>query len=125
MVKIYTFDESMNAKKEDDGERRGFVNLDVSGSAGDINIIAAPNGKINSNRTNSQITLQKDPEKSESFIDKFGYSATIAQFIAWLIGGFLLIFGYDQSNTISFVIGIFVFVFLAALKLKKLMKKSY
>ncbi len=76
IVKMYTFDESMNVK-----------------------------GNI--------------PEKRESPIDKLGNPASIAAFFGWLSGIVLLIYGYAQSNAISAVIGIIIFLILVVFKLKK------
>lgn len=76
IVKLYTFDESMNVKGE--------------------------------------IT-----KKSESLLDRLANIATLAGFFGWASGLLLLIYGYAQSNVISLIIGIIIFVFLAALKLKK------
>jgi len=63
------------------------------------------------------------PEKPDSLTDRLANTATLAGFVGWAGGLVFTIYGYIQSNTYSLIIGIIVFVVLAALKLGKKPRK--
>lgn len=112
MVKMYTFDESMNVNKE------------KSETESDIHIEKVHGNVIVSGRdthTKDLVTETKISVASEKNDKYFSIpdTATLAGFLGWLSGLLLVIYGYSQSNIVSAAIGITVFIILAVLKLKK------
>ena len=110
MVKMYTFDESMNVKKEESIGSSGNVNIEnVHGS----NIIIT-SGSVQAGDMNAS---SSDGKKDNKY--SIPDAATLAGYFGWVAGGVLLYYGYNQSNIISIVGSILIFIFLVVWRLKK------
>ncbi len=114
MVKIYTFDEGMNVKKEESGEGKGNVKIDISGRSGDLKVIT------NTGRdSHIGAVPAKETEKNESVVDILVNPATLASFIGWGAGGVLMYMEYNEYGILSVIIGCLAFVFFVIPKFKR------
>jgi len=114
MIKMYTFDEGMNVKKEESSEGKRTIHIEkVQGN------VIYTEGNSDIRNVINQPAPPSVPIKPESLTDRLANPATLAGFVGWAGGLVFTIYGYIQSNTYSLIIGIVVFVVLAALKLWK------
>ena len=106
MVKMYTFDEGMNVKKEES-----------IGSSGNAQFGNVYGGNINLGVAHDMNASGSDGKKDDKY--SIPDAATLAGYFGWVAGGVLLYYGYDQSNIFPVVGSILIFIFLVVWWLKK------